>query len=226
VTLFWLKRREACRRRGTACFITDYLGAVLTGEAPVTDPTMGASSGLFHLAERRWDSETIRDLGLPLALFPEVREAGERWGRLTADAARMTDLPASVPVFVGLGDNQASFLGSVAYREDTVQVNIGTGGQVGRYTGRIHDARPLETRPFPGRLPLGRGRPVRGRSYATLRQFSRDPQLQCATLMHLYARTGKNAPAHVRCEPFFTGTRRSRAGGLTKSRRRTLRRAT
>ncbi|MCK7533541.1 MAG: FGGY family carbohydrate kinase [Marinilabiliales bacterium] len=51
--------------KGTACFITDYLGARLTGEAPVTDPTMGASSGLFHLAERRWDPEMIRHLGLP-----------------------------------------------------------------------------------------------------------------------------------------------------------------
>jgi sugar (pentulose or hexulose) kinase len=216
-TLFWLKETGGLPATGTACFITDYLGAVLTGEPPVTDPTMGASSGLFNLAERRWDGETIRNLGLPLALFPEVREAGEQWGRLTADAARTTDLPAGVPVFVGLGDNQASFLGSVADRGETVQVNVGTGGQVGRYTDRIHEAPPLETRPFPrGGYLLVEAGLCGGRSYATLRQFFGETGTQMfgapserdlyAAMNALAKRTPRGAGG-VRCEPFFTGTR-------------------
>jgi len=172
VTLFWMKETAALPAKSKACFATDYLGATLTGEAPVTDPTMGASSGLFHLAKRSWDLELIHALGLPATLFPEVREAGDRFGALSAEAARLTGLPVGVPVFVGLGDNQASFLGSVASREDTVQVNVGTGGQVGRYTDRIHDAPPLETRPFPrrGYLLVEAGL-CGGRAYATLRRF-------------------------------------------------------
>jgi len=148
-TLFWMRESGVLPREGTACFVTDYLGARLTGEAPVTDPTMGASSGLFLLAERRWDPEMIRSLGLPPTLFPEVREAGDHCGALTAETARLTGLAAGIPVYVGLGDNQASFLGGVADRAVTLQVNVGTGAQVGRYTETIYDAPPLEARPFP-----------------------------------------------------------------------------
>jgi sugar (pentulose or hexulose) kinase len=178
---------------------------------------MGASSGLFHLSERRWDRELIRRLGLPPALFPEVREAGDRLGLLSTEAARLTGLRAGVPVFVGLGDNQASFVGSVARRDDTVQVNVGTGGQVGRYTDRIHDAPPLETRPFPrGGYLLVEAGLCGGRSYATLRRFFAQVAEQ---LLHtpagenLYARmsvlakAAHQGAAGLRCEPFFTGTR-------------------
>ena len=217
VTLFWLKETGGLPATGTACFITDYLGARLTGGAPVTDPTMGASSGLFHLAERRWNGETIRNLGLSPGFFPEVREAGEPLGPLTAEAARLTDLTAGVPVFVGLGDNQASFLGSVAERGETVQVNIGTGGQVGQYTDTIHDAPPLETRPFPrGGYLLVEAGLCGGRSYATLRQFFGETIAQVCdahgerdlyAAMNTLATRAPRGAGGVRCEPFFTGTR-------------------
>ena len=217
VTLFWLKETGGLPATGTACFITDYLGALLTGGAPVTDPTMGASSGLFHLAERRWDSETIRNLGLSPGFFPEVREAGDRWGRLTVEAARLTDLTAGVPVFVGLGDNQASFLGSVADRGETVQVNIGTGGQVGRYTDTIHEAPPLETRPFPrGGYLLVEAGLCGGRSYATLRKFFGETAAQVCdapderdlyAAMNALAQRAPRGSGGVGCDPFFTGTR-------------------
>jgi sugar (pentulose or hexulose) kinase len=217
VTLFWMKETGTLPAKGVACFITDYLGATLTGEAPITDPTMGASSGLFHLTERRWDSETIRHLGLPPARFPEVREAGDRLGTLTTEAARATGLAAGLPVYVGLGDNQASFLGSVAGRTDTVQVNVGTGGQVGRYTDRIHEAPPLETRPFPreGYLLVEAGL-CGGRSYATLRRFFQAAAAQVVnipaesdlyTAMNALAKGAARGAGGLRCEPLFTGTR-------------------
>jgi len=217
VTLFWMKETGALPAKGAACFITDYLGATLTGEAPVTEPTMGASSGLFHLAERRWDSEMIRRLGLPATLFPEVREAGDRLGVLTTEAARATGLAAGLPVCVGLGDNQASFLGSVAERTDTVQVNVGTGGQVGRYTNGIHTVPPLETRPFPrGGYLLVEAGLCGGRSYATLRRFFQEAAAQVISApaesdlyaaMNALAKGAPRGAGGLRCEPLFTGTR-------------------
>ena len=217
VTLFWMKESGVLPRKGTACFVTDYLGAMLTGAAPVTDPTMGASSGLLHLAERRWDPEMIRGLGLPPTLFPEVREGGDRFGALTAEAARLTELAAGVPVFVGLGDNQASFLGSVADRDATVQVNVGTGAQVSRYTDRIHDAPPLEVRPFPrGGYVLVEAGLCGGRSYATLRRFFQETgthvlhatgEQDLFAVMNALAKGVPRGAGGLRCEPFFTGTR-------------------
>ena len=217
ITLFWMKETGALPPKGKACFVTDCLGAALTGEAPLTDPTMGASSGLFHLSERRWDPDLLRGLGLPPALFPEVREAGDRFGALTPEAARLTGLAVGVPVFVGLGDNQASFLGSVAALDDTVQVNVGTGGQVGRYTDRIHEAPPLETRPFPrGGYLLVEAGLCGGRSYATLRRFFQQVVAQVLTAsgeqdlytaMNALAKAAPRGAGGLRCEPFFTGTR-------------------
>jgi sugar (pentulose or hexulose) kinase len=159
----------------------------------------------------------LRALGLPRGLFPEVREAGDPFGALTPEAARLTGLPAGVPVYVGLGDNQASFLGSVAGRDDTVQVNVGTGGQVGRYTDRIHDAPPLETRPFPrGGYLLVEAGLCGGRSYATLRRFFQQVAAQVLNVseekdvyaaMNALAKSAPRGAGGLRCEPFFTGTR-------------------
>lgn len=217
VTLLWMREAGLLPGQGTACLVTDYVGSVLTGERPVTDPTMGASSGLFHAADRRWDVEAIRSLGLPLALFPEVREAGDRFGTLTADAARLTALPQGLPVFVGMGDNQASFLGSVADRDGTAQVNVGTGGQVGCYTDRIAAAAGLELRPFPRRgFLLVEAGLCGGRAYATLRRFFQETAAQMLGLpgdrppyavMNRLAEGASRGAGGLRCEPFFTGSR-------------------
>ncbi len=217
VTLFWMKENGALPPSGKACFVTDYLGAVLTGEGPLTDPTMGASSGLFNLADRRWDGGLLEALGLPPGLFPQVREAGDRYGALTPQAASRIGLPAGVPVFVGLGDNQASFLGSVSAHGQTVQVNVGTGGQVGRYTDTIHDAPPLETRPFPrGGYLLVEAGLCGGRAYATLRRFYQQvavqvfgasPEKDVYAAMNALARAAPRGAGGISCEPFFTGTR-------------------
>ena len=52
-------------------------------------------------------------LGLPERHFPQVRTSGEQLGGLTAEMAGATGLPAGLPVCAGIGDNQASFVGSV-----------------------------------------------------------------------------------------------------------------
>ena len=171
-TLFWMKVNHQLPTSGVACFITDFLGAVLTGKTPVTDPTMAASSGLVDLPSRQWDQNMIAALGLPGFLFPEIQESGQYLGNLTASAAESTGLPEGLPVYVGLGDNQASFLGSVVNKEQSVLVNIGTGSQVATYTDHFVYSDELQTRPFPrnGYLlvsPSSCG----GRSYAMLASF-------------------------------------------------------
>src|SRR5581483_2061435 len=116
---------------------------------PVTDPTCAASSGAFDVSRGDWDAQTLAALELPTALFAEIRPSGDRLGGLTSAMAEATDLPAGLPVFAGIGDNQASFLGSVADRDDTVLVNVGTGAQVSAWCDRFQHDPLLETRPFP-----------------------------------------------------------------------------
>jgi sugar (pentulose or hexulose) kinase len=217
VTLFWIKETGALPPAGTACFLADTFAARLAGRAPVTDATLAASSGLFDVAAGQWDRAVAGALGLPRTMFPEVRPSGEPLGTLTAGMAEATGLPAGVRVCVGMGDHQASFLGSVADRHDTLLVNVGTGGQVAAYTeGFVHDSL-LETRPFPrgGYLLVSAGLSG-GAAYAVLERFFRAVHAEVAGAPPggaLYPAMNRLAAAvppgalGLRCEPFFTGTR-------------------
>jgi sugar (pentulose or hexulose) kinase len=217
VTLFWMKERAALPSAATACFVMDYFGALLTNRSPVTDPTCAASSGVLDVTTNDWDAATLAALGLPRSLFPEVRLSGDPLGPLTATMAARTGLPAGLPVFVGIGDNQASFLGSVARREDTVLVNVGTGGQVTVYSGEFLYDPILETRPFPrgGYLLVCAGLSG-GHAYAVLERFYRavgeqlfgipSGQALYPLINQLAAQVPPGADG-LRCEPFFSGTR-------------------
>jgi sugar (pentulose or hexulose) kinase len=217
VTLFWMRANGAIPPDGKACFITDYFGAMLTGTRPATDPTCAASSGLFNVKAGVWDSDLIATLGLTPTLFPEVRPSGALLGTVTASMAEATGLPEELPVFVGIGDNQASFIGSVAYRDDSVLVNVGTGGQVSVYFDEFRNDPLLETRPFPGGgYLLAAAGLCGGRSYALLERFYRQVGEQlcgAAAGEPLYAVMNRLAASIPRgagglvCEPFFSGTR-------------------
>jgi len=217
LTLFWMHEKGVLPAAGTACFATDYLAALLTGKPPVTDPTCAASGGVFNVRENKWDADLITALKLPPALFPEVRTSGDRLGEITPDMEAATDLPAGVPVFVGIGDNQASFLGSVAQPRDTVLINVGTGGQVGVFTESFLYTPELETRPFPrgGYLLVFAGL-TGGRVYAVLERFFRqvggelfgaEPAESIYPVMNQLAALVPRGAQGLRCDPHFTGTR-------------------
>ncbi|MBI1914634.1 MAG: hypothetical protein HYS12_07835 [Planctomycetes bacterium] len=217
LTLFWLKENGVLPSQGTACFVGDYFAALLTGQGPATDATFAASAGVFDVAAGEWAGELIAALGLPASLFPEVRPSGARLGALTTEMAARTGLPAGLPVFVGIGDNQASFLGSVADRDNTLLVNVGTGGQVAAFSETFAVDPALETRPFPGGgyLLVNAGLSG-GRIYALLEGFFRAVATEVcegAPAGPLYAAMNQlaaGAPAGargLRCEPFFSGTR-------------------
>jgi sugar (pentulose or hexulose) kinase len=105
----------------------------------------------------------------------------------------------------------------VADREDTVLVNVGTGGQVNVFTGRFVDDPLLETRPFPGGsyLLVSAGL-CGGASYAVLERFFREVGAQLmgvpaeGPLYEAMNRLAAGVPpgaAGLRCEPYFAGTR-------------------
>ena len=216
-TLFWMSETGVLPSHGTACFAADFVAAWLTGQPPVTDPTHGASSGLFDLRQRAWAEQSIASLGLPRTVFPTVGAAGDRFGGLRPEAAQATGLAEGLPVFVALGDNQASFLGSAGCDADTVLVNIGTGAQVARRTDRVCEAPSLETRPFPrgGYLVVHAGLSG-GSSYAGIEGFFRrvardvlgaDDPGRLYDRMNALALTVPPGADGLRCDPSFAGSR-------------------
>lgn len=120
------------------CTAPDYLVMRLCGLThPLTDPTLAHSLGLFSLEQLSFKSEWAK-LGESRVQLPKISVRGAVAGEYEG-----------VPVVTALGDNQASFIGSVSDPEHSVLVTLGTSGQVSCVTHELKYADGLETRPFP-----------------------------------------------------------------------------
>ncbi|HHX45651.1 MAG TPA: hypothetical protein GX714_16970 [Chloroflexi bacterium] len=217
-SLYWLRRHGRLPPPpAIACLIPDAIVARLTQSPPVTDPTNAASTGLFDVLSGTWDRDVLRRLALPPEPLAPVRASGEAAGTLAEGVARRVGLPAGMPVSVAIGDNQASYIGSVREATDTVLVNIGTGAQASVLTDAFAHVPGIEARPFPGGryLLVGAGL-YGGASYALLRGlFQRIGEAfwgtgeDAALYERMNALAARVPPGSdgLRCTPLFAGTR-------------------
>ena len=141
------------------CTIADYLAMVLSGQnRPVIDATNAASLGAYDCRRGMFDTVALKRAGVGPELLPVI-----------ASNPLLGTGPVGIPVTVGIGDNQASFLGATGGATDAVLINMGTGGQISVYTDTYLTTESMETRPFPdgGWLLVGASL-AGGRSYALL----------------------------------------------------------
>ena len=121
------------------CTAPDYLVMRLCGLThPLTDPTLAHSLGLFSLEQLSFKDKVWKELGSSPVKFPTVSVHSVVAGRYEG-----------TPVVTALGDNQASFIGSIGDPERSVLVTLGTSGQVSCVSNELKYADGLETRPFP-----------------------------------------------------------------------------
>jgi len=198
-----LQHHEVPAEAVTLCTIHDYVGMQLAGATtPLVNVTNAASFGLFDLATGSFTADW--------PIFPQV----------TAECAKLGETPQGIPVFCAIGDNQASFIGSVREPEKSILVNVGTGSQIS-FVG-AGDA--LETRPMPcgGSLAVGAAL-CGGRAYAALEHFFRQTLAMagCTAQGELYAAMNALAmqpPAQpLTVDTRFGGTRAdpARRGAIT-----------
>lgn len=154
VTDFVLAQTHALPENAAVfCSIGDFLAMQLTGrKMPLTHLSFAASFGLF-------------DLNRSCFLYPNSRQPA------------LTDEPAvlgtwnGIPVCAALGDNQASFLGSVS-DPDGALINIGTGSQISFLSDSTECPDTMEARPYAGGKFLWAASALcGGRAYALLKQF-------------------------------------------------------
>ncbi|MDO4633699.1 MAG: FGGY family carbohydrate kinase [Eubacteriales bacterium] len=147
------------------CTIPDYLGMVLTGrKTPLLHVSMAASLGFYDAKKKCFKTEILEKLGADSSLLPEI----------TGDVAELGTYQGR-PVTAALGDNQASFIGSVGTKENTVLLNMGTGGQISVLSDQYFEAPGIEARPLIGDKFILVGASIcGGRSYAILEKFFRD----------------------------------------------------
>lgn len=149
------------------CTIPDYIAMVLAGQkTPVMDASCAASIGLFDVENGTFDLAAVQRAGLKETMLPKV--AG-------TEAIGMFDEKASV--YPAIGDNQASFLGTVTKAEGQMLVNVGTGSQFSAFSKTCLSCPGLETRPFPGGGYLIVGASLcGGYAYALLERFFRQTE--------------------------------------------------
>jgi sugar (pentulose or hexulose) kinase len=204
-----------------AVLLADWIAAEFCAQAPVTDRSNAASTGLYNLQDDCWSDALIAAAGIERSLLPEVRESGEVIGDLAPEIAARTGLPAGLPVCNAIGDNQAAVLGSVPAGEAAMQINIGTGGQINWPVAEFVRVEGMDTRYLPlGRTMLVGAGTAGGAAYAWVRQTAERWLRELPTsdlrppTSDLYKRLNELAAAvpedadGLVCEPFFRGTRR------------------
>lgn len=147
------------------CTIADYIGMALTGRTrPLVHISQAAGMGLYDYDKQDYMREIMAKNGADPSLLPQITAELERLGTYRG-----------IPVSVSLGDNQASFLGTVRDGANTVLVNVGTGSQISVLTDFYCEIPGVETRPLTKDLYLLVGAVVCGGSaYAALENFFRE----------------------------------------------------
>ena len=120
------------------CNIGDFVTMKLSGsKTPVTDITLGSSLGIADI-ESGGLSKSLENLGLTdMDIFPRIVSSTEKLG-----------LYKGIPVIQPIGDNQASFLGSVKEKNKSLLLNYGTAGQISFYRESFNQYPHFETRPL------------------------------------------------------------------------------
>lgn len=110
----------------TFCTLPDYFARQLVGQidpdVSIT-PSMAHSVGLYDIYSNSWQTELIDKIGLQKVIFPQVVEESSAIGNEKSDISKAL-------VFAAIGDNQASFSGSVIDKQQTILLNVGTGTQL------------------------------------------------------------------------------------------------
>ncbi len=150
----------------TLCTIADYIALRLTSRTePLLHASHAAGIGMFDRQRGEFDRDMIRRAGLDASFFPKT----------CADFMVLGEYGQGVPVCTAIGDNQASFLGSVSAMAQSVLINIGTGAQISMLAGPDpNSGGSVERRPLSGSSSLLVGSALcGGKAYALLEEFLR-----------------------------------------------------
>jgi xylulokinase len=127
--IVWLRDEEPAHYERLARFLNpkDYIRLLLTGEH-ATDVSEGSGTGLFDVMNRRWSTDLLARLDIPLSMVPRAVESHEVTGTLLDSVADDLGLPRGLPVVGGGGDGVIQTTGSGLVDPGIAQTIIGTAG--------------------------------------------------------------------------------------------------
>ncbi|MFI3303879.1 MAG: FGGY family carbohydrate kinase [Rikenellaceae bacterium] len=103
----------------------DYCNFLFTGRR-VTDHSYASGSGVYSLEDRAYSQEYIDASGIDRAILPEIIEATDVVGTITAEAAAECGLPMGVKVICGGVDNSCMALGAGGFRDGHLYTSLGS----------------------------------------------------------------------------------------------------
>ena len=92
------------------------------GGIHVTDVTNASRTMLMDLRKQSWDADIAADMGIPLAMLPEIKPSSAEYAR-----GRTTGSLPGVPLAGALGDQQAATFGQVCFDVGNAKNTYGTG---------------------------------------------------------------------------------------------------
>jgi xylulokinase len=132
--LCWLKTQEpmALEKAKHIFFgAADYIAFKLTGQT-YTDTTTASTTGLMNLVERKWLSEELKTLNLPVQrLLPKLVLGGAQVGQVQKDIGELLGIQVGIPVFLAPGDAGTATLGIGSGEKGKPYAYMGTSGWVG-----------------------------------------------------------------------------------------------
>jgi rhamnulokinase len=115
----------------TLLLLPDLLGYWLTGEVGA-ERTNASTTGLYDARSRSWATELADLVGVPTAILPPLRSAGDVVGTLLPDVAARVGLGVDVPVVaVGSHDTASAVVAVPLGDEPAAYISSGTWSLVG-----------------------------------------------------------------------------------------------
>lgn len=163
--VYHIQKNLVPRDAKSICTIMDYFGMILTNRTSVLMHTSNAASlGFYDVENNEFEIEILKQFHVNVDILPEVTSHIEKLGTYQ-----------NIPVYVAIGDNQASFLSTIGNNTNKVLVNMGTGGQISLLTKYYVQFEGIETRPFMNNQYLFVGASLcGGKAYAILERFFRE----------------------------------------------------
>ena len=125
--IMWIRAHEPEVYGKTAKFLhaKDFLVMRLTGVA-ATDLSDASGMNLLDIESGSWSEEILEAAAIRRDLLPEVHEATDVVGTVTAGAARATGLLQGTPVVIGGGDGACATCGAGVVSDGDAYICLGT----------------------------------------------------------------------------------------------------
>lgn len=129
--LLWMRKHESelFERIHKIMLPKDYINYRLTG-VHCTDMSDASGMLLMDVEHKCWNPEMLGICGIHKDQLPQIFESYETVGTLKPDAAAALDLPDTVKVCAGAGDNAAAAVGTGTVGNGACNISLGTSGTI------------------------------------------------------------------------------------------------